>query len=99
VASNASEIKWGRNQNTTPTASSGFQYDTFLVSTDSGGTWSTTSGGFAIAMDNAVAINVVPEPSATLLLGLGAVGGLGISVLRRNCGRLTNREEGRMPHR
>ncbi len=99
VASDASQIKWGRNQNTTPTASSGFQYDTFLVSTDSGGTWSTTSGSSTIAMDNAVEINVVPEPSTTLLLGMGAVGGVGISILRRNCGRLTNREEGRRPHR
>jgi hypothetical protein len=82
LASNASEIKWGRNQNTTPTASSGFQYDTFLVSADSGGTWSAISGTSPIAMDNAVEIDVVPEPSTMLLLAIGAVGGLGISMLR-----------------
>jgi hypothetical protein len=82
LASNASEIKWGRNRDTTPTASSGFQYDTFLVSLDSGGTWSTTSGTSSIAMDNAVEITVVPEPSTMLLLAMGAVGSLGISVLR-----------------
>jgi hypothetical protein len=82
LASDASEIKWGRNQNMTPTASSGFQYDTFLVSADSGGTWSAISGTSPIAMDNAVEIDVVPEPSTMLLLAMGAVGGLGISALR-----------------
>jgi hypothetical protein len=82
LASDASEIKWGRNQNMTPTASSGFQYDTFLVSADSGGTWSAISGTSPIAMDNAVEIDVVPEPSTMLLLAIGAVGGLGISMLR-----------------
>ena len=91
VSSDASGIKWGRNQNTTPTASSGFQYDTFLQSLDSGGTWSNTS----ISMDNAVAIDVVPEPSTMLLFGLGAVGGLGTFVGRTRCGRFTSRDSGR----
>jgi hypothetical protein len=49
---------------------------------DSGGTWSAISGTSPIAMDNAVEIDVVPEPSTMLLLAMGAVGGLGISVLR-----------------
>jgi hypothetical protein len=43
-------------------------------------------------MDNAVAIDVVPEPSTMLLFGMGAVGGLGIFVGRTRCGRGTNRE-------
>jgi hypothetical protein len=80
LASDASEIKWGRNRETTPTASSGFRYDGFLVSANGGGTWSTMSD--TISMDNAVEIDVVPEPSTMLLLAMGAFGGLGISVLR-----------------
>jgi hypothetical protein len=91
VSSDASGIKWGRNQNTTPTASSGFQYDGFRQSLDGGGTWSSAS----ISTDNAVAIDVVPEPAAVLLFGIGAVGGLGIFVGRTTCGRFTSRDSGR----
>jgi hypothetical protein len=82
LASDADEIKWGRKRDTTPTALSGFQYNTFLVSANSGGTWTTTSGTSPISMDNAVEIDVVPEPSTMLFLAMGAFGGLGISVLR-----------------
>jgi hypothetical protein len=80
LASDADEIKWGRKRDTTPTALSGFRYDGFLVSANGGGTWSTMSD--TISMDNAVEIDVVPEPSTMLLLAMGAFGGLGISVLR-----------------
>ena len=83
LSSDASEIKWGRNANATPIASSGFQYDGFRQSLDGGGTWSSAS----ISTDNAVEINVVPEPSTMLLFGMGAVGGLGIFVGRTTRGR------------
>jgi len=83
LSSDASEIKWGRNANATPIASSGFQYDGFRQSLDGGGTWSSAS----IGTDNAVEINVVPEPSTMLLFGMGAVGGLGIFVGRTTRGR------------
>ncbi|MGA0369804.1 MAG: choice-of-anchor R domain-containing protein [Kiritimatiellia bacterium] len=73
LSSDTSEIKWGRNQNATPTVSNGFQYDTFLQTLDSGGTWSTPA-----SLDNAVEINVVPEPSILLLIGMGIVIGLRI---------------------
>jgi hypothetical protein len=86
VASDAGKIKWGRNDNGTLTSSSGFQYDTFLVSPDSGGSWSTTSGTSLIAMDNAVEISVVPEPGTMLLLGIGAAGSLGLAAFRRSRG-------------
>lgn len=82
LASDASQIKWGRNRDVTPTASEGFQYDTFIGSDNSGGTWSAVS-----ALDNAVEIyvvetNLVPEPSTLLLLSMGTFGGLGLCVFR-----------------
>lgn len=83
VASDATGIKWGRSANSTPTASEGFTYDGFLVTADAGATWSTLAdNGFPIAMDNAFAITVVPEPSA-LPLGLACLGLAGLAARRR----------------
>ena len=64
-------IKWGSNgaSSTTPTASAGFAYNTFLQSSDTGVSWTTSS-----ATNNAFAISVVPEPSQLALLAMGAVG-------------------------
>lgn len=74
LSSDSTGIKWGRNDNNNPTATSGFQYDTFLISPDSGSSWSTTSINGAITMDNAVSISVVPEPSTWLIMAVFAVG-------------------------
>ena len=81
VASDAGQIKWGRNVGSTPTGSGGFQFDTFRSSTDSGGTWSATS-----ILENAVEISVVPEPGTMLLLGIGAAGSWGLAACRRSRG-------------
>jgi hypothetical protein len=81
VASDAGQIKWGRNVGSTPTGSGGFQFDTFRLSTDSGGTWSATS-----TLENAVEISVVPEPGTMLLLGIGAAGSWGLAACRRSRG-------------
>ena len=64
-------IKWGSNggSSTTPTASAGFAYNTFLQSSDTGSSWTTS-----LATNNAFAISVVPEQSQLALLAMGAVG-------------------------
>lgn len=74
VWSDASKIKWGRNVNNTPAPSDGFQYDTFLVSRNAGGSWSTTVDGSPINMDNALSISVVPKPGQMVLLAMAAAG-------------------------
>ena len=71
LSSDNSLIKWGSNgaNTTTPTASAGFAYNTFLQSNDTGSSWATS-----LATNNAFAISVVPEPSQLALLAMGAVG-------------------------
>ena len=71
LSSDSSTIKWGGNgvSSTTPTASAGFAYNTFLQSSDTGVSWTTS-----VATNNAFAISVVPEPSQLALLAMGAVG-------------------------
>ena len=71
LSSDSSTIKWGGNgvSSTTPTASAGFAYNTFLQSSDAGVSWATS-----LATNNAFAIVVVPEPSQLALLAMGAVG-------------------------
>ena len=71
LSSDISLIKWGSNgaSSTTPTASSGFAYNTFLQSSNTGSSWTTS-----LATNNAFAISVVPEPSQLALLAMGAVG-------------------------
>jgi hypothetical protein len=71
LSSDSSTIKWGANgvSSTTPTASAGFAYNTFLQSIDTGVNWTTS-----LATNNAFAISVVPEPSQLALLAMGAVG-------------------------
>ncbi len=81
VASDAAEIKWGRNGGSTPTGSGGFQYDTFHSSTDSGTAWTNITN-----QENAVEISVVPEPGTMLLLGIGAAGSWGLAACRRSRG-------------
>lgn len=71
LSSDSSTIKWGSNgvSSTTPTASAGFAYNTFLQSSDTGSSWTAS-----LATNNAFAISVVPEPSQLALLAMGAVG-------------------------
>jgi hypothetical protein len=71
LSSDSSTIKWGANgvNSTTPTASAGFGYNTFLQSSNTGSSWTTS-----LATNNAFAISVVPEPSQLALLAMGAVG-------------------------
>jgi hypothetical protein len=60
LSSDADEIKWGRNTTGSITTGGGFTFHSFNLSTDSGGSWTTSS----VTQDNAIVMEVavVPEP-------------------------------------
>jgi hypothetical protein len=93
VRSDAGAIKWGNtNPSTSPTASNGFSYTTFLASTDSGTSW----GSSGISTVNAVQINAtaaapVPTMRDPIVLVLMAMFLLivGFKLMRRDHQRVT----------
>ncbi len=71
LSSDASTIKWGSNGSSdhAPT-DSGFTYNRFVQTTDSGAIWTDS-----LAVNNAFSISAVPEPSSyALLIGAAALG-------------------------
>jgi len=91
--SDAGAIKWGNtNPSTSPTASSGFSYTGFLLSTDAGATWSSSGvTTFNAVQINATAAAPVPtmrDPVVLVLMGMFLLI-VGFKLMRRDHQRVT----------